>query len=197
MGALQSETSQILLCNANLGHYSDGYHKIQLLEQNYLHAMDYTYKNFSPPLTLHSVFWRVHISKKDQVAVQFCLTSTMGLVASSSLSTASSSACFSLSFFFFFFLTGSPSSTAVPSVPQKAQKWKAGYQLLRLKKEKLWDVRGCNDSYLPSAWCLPAWLLPAIITVYNYFRHEWQCSDSTILIWWIHITLFLYAAPRV
>lgn len=88
-----------------------------------------------------------NIPKKDQVAVQFCLTSIMGLVVSSSLSTTSSSACFSLSFFFFFFLTGSPSSTAVPSVPQKGQKWKAGCQLLRVQKKKLQDVRGCNDSY--------------------------------------------------
>lgn len=138
MEALQSQTSQILFCNANpLGRYSGGYHKIKLLEQNYLHVTDYTYTHFSPLLTLHSMFWREHIPKKDQIAVQFCLTSITGLVGSSSLSTSSSSACFSLSFFFFFFLTGSPSSTAVPSVPQKGQKRKAGCQLLRVQKEKL------------------------------------------------------------
>lgn len=122
----------------------------------------------------------------------------MGLVGSSSLSTASSSACFSLSFFFFFFLTGSPSSKAVPSVPQKGQNVRQVVKLLRLQKEKLWDVRGCNDSYLPSALPLPAELPPAIIKIYNYLRHKSWRSDSTVHIsWWILITLFLYAAPRV
>lgn len=129
------------------------------------------------------MFWREYIPKEDQVAVPFCLTSTVGLVGSSSLSTASSSACFSLSFFFFFFLTGSPSSKAVPSVPQKGQKGKEGCQLLRLQKEKLWDVRGCNDSYLPSALPLPAELLPAIIKIYKYIYKV----HTTILKTWVTV----------
>lgn len=130
----------------------------------------------------------------------------MGLVGGSSLST-SSSACFSLSFFFFFFLTGSLSSTVVSSVPQKEEKLKAGCQLLRVQKAKgkaFYDmqedatmiVRMQNTEYhtapslhlstpiffstLPS----PAWLFPAIIKIYNYLRHKWQCSDSTIHISW-------------
>lgn len=78
-----------------------------------LPTMGYTDKNmFSPSLHMFS---RESIPIKDQVAVQFCLTSTAGLASSSS-------ACFSLSFFFFFFLTGSSSSTVVSSVEQKEEK---------------------------------------------------------------------------
>jgi len=93
--------------------------------------MGYTDKNFWFFFPSLHMFWRESIPIKDQVAVQFCLTSTVGLVGGSSLSTSSSSACFSLSFFFFFFLTGSSSSTVVSSVPQKEEKRKAGCQLLK------------------------------------------------------------------
>lgn len=118
----------------------------------------------SPQPSLYTLCFGENIPKKDQVAVQFCLTSVMGLVGSSSLITTSSSACFSLSFFFFFFLTGSPSSTAVPSVAERT-KMKGRMSVIRSAKGKA--MRHQRMQWLQFTVCvnLPAELLPAIIKI--------------------------------